>query len=103
MRTALLPLAALGLALATTTGTIAVTADFSTVDSDRNGIVSWTEFQLLFPEVTEEEFKSADIDADGVLSPDEYAAFNVTGSIGVMPLAPPAQAIPESLTLSDDE
>lgn len=101
MKNALLPLAAFGLVLATT-GAIGATADFSTADSDRSGTVSWTEFSLLFPDATEEEFKLADVDGDGELSEDEYAAFNVTGSISAMPMVPVEnQPVPQSLTVSE--
>lgn len=100
MKNALLPLAALGLVLATTSA-MAVTAEFSTADSDRSGTVSWTEFSLLFPDVTEEEFKLADTDGDGELSEDEYAAFNVTGSIVAVPEPVEDQPVPKSLTATE--
>lgn len=97
-------LAALGLALAGT-GALAATTDFPTADSNRDGYVSWTEFNLLFPDVTEEEFKAADANADGQLSLDEYDGIAVTtGSIGSAPAAATeAQPIPQSLTWVDPD
>jgi hypothetical protein len=96
MKKILLPLAALGLALGVT-GALAQATDFDTADSDRSGTVSLTEFTLLFPDVSEEEFTLADLDGDNELSPDEYGAFTATGSVGVAPLAPEEQVIPETL------
>lgn len=101
MKNALLPLAALGLVLATSAASaqsVAATTDFSTADSDRSGAVSWTEFALLFPDVTEEEFKLADIDGDGELSAEEYASFNVTGSVAAPPAPVEDQPIPQGLS-----
>jgi hypothetical protein len=99
MKNTFVSLAALALTLAST-GVLAAVGDFPTADSDRNGYVSWAEFNLLYPDVTEEEFKAADADADGQLSLDEYDAMAVTtGSVGTAPpLIDEAQPIPESIT-----
>jgi hypothetical protein len=54
------------------TGAINPAQDFAGVDTDRDGLVSWAEFQLAFPEYQESEFNSADLDGDGKLSPEEF-------------------------------
>lgn len=104
MKKALVSLAALGLTLAST-GVLAAVADFPTADSNRDGYVSWTEFNLLFPDVSEEEFNAADASGDGRLSLDEYDAMTVTtGSVAAS--SPPAldvQPIPQSLTWTDPD
>lgn len=104
MKKTFVSLAALGLAFATT-GAIAAVTDFPTADSDRNGYVSWAEFNLLYPDVTEEEFKSADANGDGQLSLDEYDTLIVTtGSVSAAPpLADETQPIPQSLTWTDPD
>ena len=73
MKKALLPLAALGLALSST-GALAVLEDFMGTDTDKSGMVSWAEFSLLYPDVSEQEFQTADLDDDGELSRDEFDA-----------------------------
>ena len=48
---------------------------FRTVDHDKNGTVSFEELLFVFPELTPDLFARLDLDADGVLSATEYAAF----------------------------
>lgn len=46
--------------------------DFATVDADASGGVTLAEAQVAWPELTEEAFTAADIDANGELSAEEY-------------------------------
>lgn len=48
--------------------------DFVSVDTDANGSVSLAEAQVAWPDLTEEAFTAADIDASGELSLEEYDA-----------------------------
>jgi hypothetical protein len=47
--------------------------DFATVDADVSGGISLVEAQAAWPDLTEEAFTAADIDANGELSVEEYA------------------------------
>ena len=47
--------------------------DLVTVDTDVSGTVSFEEAAVAWPDLTAEAFASADTDADGALSADEYA------------------------------
>lgn len=58
--------------------------DFATVDADASGGVSLVEAQAAWPDLTEEAFTAADLDGNGELSPEEYAA--LTGAAA--PAAP---------------
>jgi hypothetical protein len=72
-----------GPALAQETSSIAPTGAFDDVDTDDNGLVSWTEFQLVFTDISETQFNTADADGDGSLNPQEYDSLVLeTGSIG---------------------
>ncbi|HTM78463.1 MAG TPA: hypothetical protein VL133_12640 [Devosia sp.] len=55
--------------------------DFATVDADASGGVTLAEAQVAWPDLTEDAFKAADVDANGELSADEY----VTISAAVAP------------------
>lgn len=48
--------------------------DFASVDADTSGGISLTEAQVAWPELTEDQFKTADVDASGELSEEEYTA-----------------------------
>lgn len=48
--------------------------DAASVDTDVSGSISLAEAQAAWPDLTEEAFTAADIDASGELSADEYAA-----------------------------
>lgn len=48
--------------------------DFASVDTDVSGGVSLTEAQVAWPDLTEEAFTAADLDASGDLSAEEYDA-----------------------------
>lgn len=57
---------------------------FLGVDTDRNGGVSWAEFNLIFTDYNEEQFNVADADGNGELSQAEFDSLALaTGSIGV--------------------
>jgi len=97
MKKALLLVAALGLALSTTT---AIAADFPGADADKSGLVSLPELRLLFPGVSAAAFATADADDDGELDHDEFDLLVMsTGGIGGVPAASDElQPIPEPLT-----
>ena len=44
---------------------------FADVDTDANGELSFVELQLIWTDLTQEEFDSADADGSGGLTPDE--------------------------------
>jgi len=48
--------------------------DFTKVDSDGDGRVTFEELIAAMPGVTEDKFKAADTNGDGALSSEEYAA-----------------------------
>jgi Ca2+-binding EF-hand superfamily protein len=48
--------------------------EFTTIDADASGTVTWEEVQAALPDLTEDEFKSADADGSGDLSEEEFAA-----------------------------
>lgn len=81
MKTILVSVLALGLA---TTGAMAQDAstpavpDFATIDADKSGDVSFAEAQLVWIDLTEDAFKSADADASGALSQAEFDAYVAT-------------------------
>ena len=52
--------------------TAAHAADFSAIDADGSGGLSFAEIQAAAPSVTAEEFAAADTDGTGELSPDEF-------------------------------
>jgi len=62
------------LGLSTAAFAQAAATDFATVDADASGGVSWTEAYAAWPTLTEDAFKTADTDANGELSAEEYAA-----------------------------
>ena len=51
------------------------------IDSDGDGLVSFTELLALMPALTEEEYQALDTDADGLLSADEIGAAQDAGLI----------------------
>jgi hypothetical protein len=71
-----------GAALAQATSSLGVGTGFEDVDTDDNGMVSWAEFSLVFTDITEEQFNTADADGDGFLSAGEFDSLTLqTGSI----------------------
>jgi hypothetical protein len=61
------------LGLSTAAFAQAAAPDFATVDADASGGVSLAEAQVVLPDLTEEAFTAADIDANGELSAEEFA------------------------------
>ncbi|MHB1109659.1 MAG: EF-hand domain-containing protein [Devosia sp.] len=49
--------------------------DFASVDTDTSGDISLTEAQVVWPDLTEDAYKAADIDQSGSLSQEEYDAY----------------------------
>lgn len=70
---------ALGFVFAAATALIAQDA---AVDADGDGMVTMEEFALAYPDLTEESFTTADLNADGMLDADELAA---AAEAGVLP------------------
>jgi hypothetical protein len=81
MKKLLVSVLALGIA---TTGALAqdaiapVAPDFATIDADKSGDVSFAEAQLIWIDLTEDAFKTADVDASGALSQAELEAYLAT-------------------------
>lgn len=81
MKKLLVSVLALGIA---TTGVLAQDAmapaapDFTTIDADKSGDVSFAEAQLVWIDLTEDAFKTADADASGALSQAELDAYLAT-------------------------
>lgn len=75
MKTARLTLALL---VAGTTFTSAQT----TLDTDGDGMVSLAEAQAVYPDVTEDDFNQADMDADGFLNETELS---MAYGLGLLP------------------
>ena len=49
--------------------------DFAGADTDKSGDVSLTEAQVLWPSLTEDQYKAADTDANGSLNQAEVDAY----------------------------
>lgn len=49
--------------------------DFASVDTDTSGDISLTEAQVVWPDLTEDAYKAADVDQSGSLSQEEYDAY----------------------------
>jgi len=103
MKNFLAALAVAGLALSSTavlaqdTSAVDPNQSFTGVDTDRNGLVSWAEFSLIFTDYNEEQFNTADIDGDGQLSSEEFDNLVLaTGSIVSDPVDLPTNS--KSLT-----
>jgi hypothetical protein len=74
---------------------------FTGVDTNRDNAVSWPEFQLVFPDISEEAYNTADANSDGILSLEEYDSLALsTGSISQRPAVPSDAPMPNSLTYS---
>lgn len=48
---------------------------FSTMDTDKNGVVSWEEFQVGYPQMRKPAFDAIDADADGKITHEEWDTF----------------------------
>ena len=66
-----LALSLAALALATSAALAQTPTSFADVDSDANGELSFAELQLIWADLTQSEFDTADADGSGGLNPDE--------------------------------
>lgn len=57
--------------------------DFTSVDADASGGVSVAEAQVAWPDLTPEAFAAADLDGNGELSAEEFAAATGAAPAGV--------------------
>lgn len=57
--------------------------DFAAVDADADGLVSLTEAQAVWADLSEEAFAALDTDADGSLNAEEFAAGVEAGTLTV--------------------
>jgi hypothetical protein len=89
MHKIVLGLAALGLTTGMAFAQTPMT--FADVDTDANGELSLAELQVVWPDLTQEEFTAADIDTSGGLSVDEL---NSLQSSAAPAPAAPAPAAP---------
>jgi hypothetical protein len=69
------------LGLSTAAFAQAAAPDFATVDADASGGVSLAEAQVVLPDLTEEAFTAADIDANGELSAEEFTTLTATAAV----------------------
>lgn len=69
------------LGLSTAAFAQAAAPDFATIDADVSGGVSLAEAQVALPDLTEEAFTAADLDANGELSAEEFATLTATASV----------------------
>ncbi len=57
---------------------LAANVSFEDVDTDSNGAVSFTEIQVVAPELTEARFDTFDHDDDGALSETEFRVWTMS-------------------------
>ena len=62
-------------------GSSAVFADIAALDANEDGQVTMEELVAVYPDVTAEDFATADADASGTLDADELAAAQEAGAI----------------------
>jgi hypothetical protein len=71
----------LGASLAAILGAGAALAQAETIDTDGDGMVSYTELLLVMPDMTEDDFTALDVNEDGMLDAEEVAAAEEAGLI----------------------
>ena len=69
------------LGLSTAAFAQAAAPDFATIDADASGGLSLAEAQVALPDLTEEAFTAADLDANGELSAEEFATLTATAAV----------------------
>jgi hypothetical protein len=77
MKTILVTIAALSLSTAAVLAQDAAapaTPDYTAVDANADGSVTFDELIVALPDITQEQFTAADLDASGGLTAEEYAA-----------------------------
>jgi len=82
---------ALGLVALTLTASVAMaqtTLNFTDIDLDGNGELSFTELQAVWPDLTQDEFAAADADFSGGLNAEELS--------NLQPAADPAAPVPDT-------
>ncbi|MGI9415683.1 MAG: hypothetical protein ACR2PM_18550 [Hyphomicrobiales bacterium] len=72
MKNLFLSLALLGFAVGSSSQVIAAEMDFDKVDANTDGSLTFEEVAAAMPNMTEDQFKAADADGDGVLSKPEW-------------------------------
>ncbi len=72
---------ALALAAAVTLALAPALAGTPIPETNRDGMISLAELRAIFPEVTDEAFADADIDGDGLLTPEELKVNQVSGDL----------------------
>lgn len=65
--------------VAFTAPAFAEAVDFTTADSDGDGMISMEELKAAMPDVTDEAATAADADGDGSLNADEYTTLANAG------------------------
>ncbi|RUT29327.1 EF-hand domain-containing protein [Arsenicitalea aurantiaca] len=71
MKKIFIPMAALGFSALMVGGAAAQPTTFDAVDTDGSGTISWAEFEIAFPDVSEAQFMAADTNGDGELDMEE--------------------------------
>jgi len=103
MRKQFLAIAAIGLLAAPAFAQTPLS--FADVDTDGNGELSFEELQVVWPDLTQEEFSAADVDLSNGLSSDELNSLQPSAvsvpAPGDAPAAVPAPT--ESLSNTKDE
>ena len=72
---------ALALAAALSLALAPALADTPIPDTNGDGMISLAELRAVFPDVTDEAFADADIDSNGLLSPEELKVNQVSGDL----------------------
>jgi hypothetical protein len=73
------------LTLATPAALAQAPLTFAEVDIDANGLLSFTELQAVWPDLTQEEFAAADIEGKGELTPEQVSTLQPAAIPAPMP------------------
>lgn len=76
MKKILITLAVVGLTGLSSAAFAQAAKDFAGADTDKSGDVSLAEAQVIWPSLTEDQYKAADTDANGSLNQAEYDAYS---------------------------
>jgi len=69
---------------------------FADVDSNGDGRLSYEELQVVWPDLTPEEFSAADIESAGSLTPDQLNTLQPSTVPAAVPDAAVPQAVPDA-------
>lgn len=94
MRKIALSLAVLGLSTGLTATAALAQTSFADVDTDTNGELSYAELQVAWPNLTQEEFSTADADMSTGLSTTELATLQPAAASSA-PASEPVPNVPE--------